>query len=111
MEISTKTRLDVNSFMTNTFKTKGNVGYSFIKRMLEYLLEEYKQNGYIDSFSINKLSKKVGILQHYTGVQRAINYFLRSEGVELNTKDFLIDTVERIIDSSKENIIEEEEEF
>ena len=54
MEILTETKLQINSYMLNNFKNKGTVGYHYIKRILEYLLQQYKNTGYITIDLSNK---------------------------------------------------------
>ena len=55
MEVTTQTRLQVNSYTAHNVKNKGMIGYQHIKRMLEYMLEDYKEKHYIRSISLNKL--------------------------------------------------------
>jgi len=114
MEILTETKLQINSYMLNNFKNKGTVGYHYIKRILEYLLQQYKNTGYIDSPRLSKLIKEAQLNVTYGAVQRAINYFLTIEHIKSNFPDFIIDTLEKIIDHNQLNLSEqyiEEEDF
>lgn len=113
MNITIETRLQINGYMLNNFKNKGTIGYHYIKRMLEHMLQEYKNTGYIDSPRLSKLIKDANLNVTYGAVQRAINYFLALEHIELNFPDFIIGTLEKIIDNNQLNLTEpqEEEEF
>lgn len=110
MEISTETKLQINGYMLNNFKNKGTVGYHYIKRMLECMLQQFNDTGYIDSPSLSKLMKLANINVTYGAVQRAINYFLTLEHIDLAFPDFVVVTLEKIIDFNQLNIAQKEEE-
>ena len=112
MEVTTQTRLQVNSYTAHNVKNKGMIGYQHIKRMLEYMLEDYKEKHYIRSISLNKLRIESGIEASYISFQKTVNYFLQQEGVKMSANDYLVDTLEKIIDFTKlETMPEDEEEF
>lgn len=108
MEILTETRLQINGYMLNNFSNKGTVGYHYIKRILEYMLQQYKNTGYIDSPSLSKLMKATNIDVTYGAVQRAINYFLTLEKIDLTFPDFVVVTLEKIIDANQLNLTEQQ---
>ena len=110
MEIAIDTRLQINGYMLNNFKNKGTVGYHYIKRILEHLLQQYKDTGYIDCPRLSKLIIETDINVSYAAVQRAINYFLTAEHIELSFPDFIIDTLEKIIDFSQLNLTDKPKE-
>jgi hypothetical protein len=107
MEVTRETKLQINGYMLNNFKNKGTVGYHYIKRILEHLLQQYKNTGYIDCPRLSKLILETNIDVTYAAVQRAINYFLTLEHIELSFPDFIIDTLEKIIDANQLNLEEE----
>lgn len=112
MEITTQTKLQVNSYTAHNVKNKGMIGYQHVKRMLEYMLEDYKERQYIRSVSLNKLRIGAGIEASYISFQKTVNYFLQQEGVKMSANDYLVDTLEKIIDHTKlETLPEDEEEF
>lgn len=105
MEISTETRLEVNSYMLKHIKTKGVIGYQYFKRMIEYSLEDYKKNKYITNLNLKSMIQKANLEESYVSIQRAMFYFLRQEGIEMPIVDFIVDTVEKIVDENKINLI------
>ena len=110
MEVSTEIKLRINGYMLNNFKHKGTVGYYYIKRMLECMLQQYNETGYIDSPRLSSLMKKANINVTYGAVQRAINYFLTLEKIDLSFPDFVVVTLEKIIDADQVNTLQKEEE-
>ena len=112
MEVTTQTRLQVNSYTAHNVKNKGMIGYQYVKRILEYMLEDYKERHYIRSVSLRKIQIEAGIDTTYINFQKTINYFLQQEGVKMSENDYLVDTLEKIIDFTKlETMPEDEEEF
>lgn len=115
MEIALETKLQVNSYMMKNFTNKGIIGYHYLKRILECMLQQYKNESYIEHPSLNKLKKLANIEVSYGAVQRAINYFLTTEKIESNFSNFVIDTLEKIINENQPKFntpnIDYEEEF
>lgn len=111
MQISTKTKLDIASYMSSNFKHKGSAGYIYIKKLLEYLLEEYKQEGTIKTTKISVLLKEADLKTSYQNCQRAIRYFIDAEKFEGNASDFLIDTLEKIISNDDAQVLHDKEVF
>ena len=113
MEISMETKLEVNSYMLKNFKNKGTIGYYYTKRILEYAYEQYKAIGYIDPPRLSTYAKLLGFKTSYVGVSKAVNYFLSLEKIEAKFPDFIVDSLEGIINDSQNNLIakQEEDEF
>ena len=109
MEISQETKLKINNYMIIHFKNKSNVGYQYIKRMLECVLEEYKKTGYLDNPKLSILKQKARIEVSYGACQRAVQYFLQAEGLPSNFAGFVVNVIEDIIETDSQNIIEEDD--
>lgn len=106
MEVSAKTRLNVNSYMLKKFKKKNVKAYQLIKKMLEVVYELYLIEHDINFFRTTEIIKLAKIDGYYSNITVAIRKLLKEEGFETDIKVFLISAVEEIIDKT-ENGLEE----
>lgn len=109
MEISTNTKLEVNSYMIGHFTKKGSVGYLYFKLFLEICYEKYKELGYIPNLKLTELIKLTKLDVSAQGCQRGLNYFFKLENIEGNLQDILVDVTEKIIEQSKLQLVEGDE--
>lgn len=102
----------VNNYMSKHFKHKGQVGYQYVKLMLEYLLHKYFENNYISCVKVTQLHKILNLGIPYATFNASINYFLKSEGITEGASAFLIQTIEDLLEEIQNiEILKEEDEF
>ncbi len=102
----------VNNYMAKHFGHKSFAGYQYIKMMLEYLLHKYFENKYLSNVKITQLHKTLGLSIPYITFSSAVNYFLKAEHIEDKAGDFLVQTIENILEETQNiEITKEEDEF
>lgn len=102
----------VNNYMAKHYKHKSFAGYQYIKIILEHLLHKYFETQYISSVKITHLHKVLRIPVPYTTFIAAINYFLKAENIEEKAGDFLIQSIENLLEEIQNiEILKEEDEF
>ena len=102
----------VNNYMVKRFQHKNFAGYHYIKLMLEYLLHKYYENGYLSPVKLTQMHKLVCPNMPYESFHKSIRYFLKTEHIDIFPGDFLIQTVENIIEETQNiEILKEEDEF
>lgn len=109
LNISMDTKLMVNSYMISHFSKKGNIGYLYFKLFLEICYEKYKELGYIPNLKLTDLINYSNLNISAQGCQRSLNYFFKSENMEGNLQDILVNITEQIIELSKPKLLEGDE--
>ena len=109
MDIQFSTKLAVNNYMINNFTNKGCSGYTYVRQMLEYALESYKKIGYISPWKLSQLLKILNPPITYGACQRAVNYFLKTANYEGTFSVFIIESLEKIIETQQNNLLEGDE--
>lgn len=109
MEISTDTKLKVNSYMVNRFTKKGYIGYLYFKLFIEICYEQYKEFGYIPNIKLTELVKLSKLPVTVQACQRSLNYFFKEENLEGSLQDLLVAITEEVIEQSKLQLVEGDE--
>lgn len=102
----------VNNYMAKRFKHKSFIGYQYIKMLLEYLLHKYFENNYLSNVKIKQLHTQLRLNMPYVSFNSAILHFLKAENITEKPGDFLIQTIEDLLEEIQNiEIIKEEDEF
>lgn len=97
MEPEQLARLKTNEFMQK-FKYKSLVGYTYTKRILEHILEQFYTLGYVDVKSLRQYRESYFFNEiSYINLSKATKLFIEKEGYTDSYKAFLIQCVEEII--------------